>query len=45
MGKFYFKKKDVEVGLELTSEELAGCFEFIGSCFTTDHVDLLMKKK
>ena len=44
MGKIYFKKEEVEVGLELTAEEMVSCFEFIGSCFTTDHVDLLMKR-
>ena len=44
MAKIYFKKSEIEVGLELTAEEMVSCFEFIGSCFTTDHVDLLMKK-
>ena len=44
MAKIYVKKSEVEVGLELTAEEMVSCFEFIGSCFTTDHVDLLMKK-
>lgn len=44
MAKIYFKKSEIEVGLELTSEEMVSCFEFIGSCFTTDHIDQLMNK-